>query len=67
MVEADEEDNFCKPEGLVHFVISDLSKLNESILSEPTQAHSQKFLWGGSFGKNADLIYHPTAAKEYSA
>ena len=37
VVEApDEEDNFCKPEGLVHFVINDLSKINGSILSPPT-------------------------------
>ena len=36
VAEGDEEDNFCKPEGLVHFVISDLSKLNASILSQPT-------------------------------
>ena len=36
VVEADEEDNFCKPEGLVHFVINDLSKLSGSILSPPT-------------------------------
>ena len=35
VVEAD-EDNFCKPEGLVRFVINDLSKLNGSILSVPT-------------------------------
>ena len=34
--ETEEEDNFCKPEGLVHFIISDLSKLTTSILSDPT-------------------------------
>ena len=31
------------------------------------QARSQKFVWGGSFGRNVDLIHHPTAAKEHSA
>lgn len=36
VVEADEEDNFCKPEGLVQFAINDLSKINGSILSPPT-------------------------------
>ena len=38
-----------------------------SLLDLVIQARSQKFLWGGSFGRNADLIHHPTAAKEYSA
>ena len=37
VVEAeDKEDNSCKPEGLVQFVIKDLSKLSGSILSPPT-------------------------------
>ena len=31
------------------------------------QAHSQKFLLGGSFRRNVDLIHHPTVAKEHSA
>ena len=36
IVEIDEEDNFCKPEGVVRFSISGISKLNSSILSSAT-------------------------------
>ncbi|XP_065899371.1 ubiquitin carboxyl-terminal hydrolase 7-like isoform X1 [Dysidea avara] len=36
IVEIDEEDNFCKPEGVVRFSINNISKLSSSILSNST-------------------------------
>ena len=35
--------------------------------SKKFQARSQKFVWGGSFGRYVDLIHHITAAKEHLA
>jgi len=36
IVEIDEEDNFCKPEGVVRFAIDNINKLSSSILSNAT-------------------------------